>query len=522
MKVKRAFAALLALTMLVGGGGLTSQQTYAATESITVVLDDICTGGSYTTKSVTNGSIIESESRCVHGHNMKHWYDAETGLSGEGGYAYQGSWSGDRCGGPEVKVVKMESTAPTRTMYKASVKNTTGLDITFSISPSYKGGQYIVYGSDIRVGFSCKTHAPIVINGTTYDAYNGSAYVEPGKLVGGLYVSLGTTSGTANAYLKSGTTKSTHAASKCSHGGMVITGEHKDVHTSSGSTTYYDKDGNAIGGSGYTSHKCSACGASWGGGGGSINSDYEGDVYDENGHKTGYVTGSSSNGNYYGTDFTYLKGGYSYSSGNSASAGTACFTATISTCTTHNYMGEHYYCNTHGYVGESSTCTYCTSGGSYSNATYNYEGNSPTFPAFKNTIVTDSTCSAYPNYLSIVPGKSVIVNMTNYPGVYRYTVKNDAGVLVKGGTSSESTFSYTMPTSNVTVNIEQGLAVSFAQTSYSVEKGTTVLAQATASPSSATISYSSNNTNVASVNASSGVVTGNGAGSCTITATAVI
>lgn len=67
-----------------------------------------------------------------------------------------------------------------------------------------------------------------------------------------------------------------------------------------------------------------------------------------------------------------------------------------------------------------------------------------------------------------------------------------------------------------------GLAVSFSQSSYSVEKGATVTASATASPSTATKSFSSNKTTVFTVGSSNGVITGVGAGSGTLTVTATL
>lgn len=67
-----------------------------------------------------------------------------------------------------------------------------------------------------------------------------------------------------------------------------------------------------------------------------------------------------------------------------------------------------------------------------------------------------------------------------------------------------------------------GLAVSFSQSSYSVEKGATVTASATASPSTATKSFSSNKTTVFTVGSANGVITGVGAGSGTLTVTATL
>lgn len=477
----------------------------------------MCTAGSYTTKSVTNGSVIDTAINCPHGHNAAHWYDAETGISSKNGYAYVGSWSNGSSGGPCIATVPKESTAPTVSLYEAKIINNTGVDISFSLNPTYVAG-YILYSDAITVSWSSKTHAPIVINGDRYDASHGNLSIDASRLIDGLTIRLGTTSGTISALQNTNATTSSHNATKCSVGGVVITGEHKNVSSESSGTTYYDDKGNAIGGSGYTHYKCAACGASWGGGGGSINKDYDGDVYDSSGNKVGYVgTGGSSNGNQIGLDLTYLKGGYSYSSGSSQSISSACYTATISTCDTHHYKGEHYYCSQHGYVGTSPTCKYSTSNNTYYEKAYGYSGNSPTFPAFRNTIKTDSTCAAHLDYLSTIPGHNVSVTVTKSPGSYRYTITDASGKVISTGTQSSSTFTFAMPPSNATITIEQGQqdqAIVAALSATSIGYGG--IPTLSTSNAKTTLSYTSSNPSVATIS-SSGVITVKGIGTTTIT-----
>lgn len=497
------------------------QVAYAATPVKTIVLDDLCTAGSYTTKSVTNGTVLDVVKTCSHGHNMEHWYDAETGISSENGYAYVGSWSSGTSGGPTVKTVPKESTAPSVALYAVkSFTNNTGVNISFSLTPTYISG-YVLYNDTITVSWSSKTHAPIVISGNNYDAYSGSISVAASTVINSsLTINLGTISGTVTAIKDTTVTTSTHNATKCSVGGMVVTGEHKNVSSTTTNEKYYDSEGNVIGGSSVTSCRCTSCGASWSSGGGGISGDYTGDVYDENGNKTGYVTGGGYSGDKYGIDFTYLVGGYSYSSG-SSSIGNGCYTATISTCETHHYKGEHYYCNTHGYVGTSSICTYSTSNNAYHHKTYGYVGNSPTFPAFRNTIMTDSTCAAYIDYLSTVPGHSVNVTVTRSPGSYRYTVKNTAGTIISTGVSSSNVFTFTMPTSDVTITVEQGQqaqTISLSLSSTSLGYGSTPPTLGVTGAKTA-LSYASSNAAVATIS-NTGAIALKGLGSTTFTVTA--
>lgn len=517
---KKVIAVFTALTLITISPP--AQVAYAANPVKTIVLDDLCTAGSFTGKSVSNGSVIDTSVTCAHGHNMEHWYDAETGLSSEKGYAYQGSWSSGTSGGPRVETVPKESRAPSVDLYAIKgITNNTGVDISFSLTPTYISG-YVLFNDTITIKWSSKTHAPIVISGSNYDAYSGSLSIAASTLINSsLTINLGTTSGTVTAIKDTTVTTSKHNATKCSVGGVVVTGEHKNLKTSGSSETYYDKNGNVIGGSGSTYYNCTSCGASWGGGGGSINSDYKGDVYDKNGNQIGYVgSGSSGGGNPIGLDLTYLVGGYSYSSG-SSSIGNGCYTATISTCETHHYKGEHYYCTTHGYVGTSSTCTYSTSNNAYYHKTYGYVGNSPTFPAFRNTLVTDSTCAAYVDYLSTVPGHSVKVTVIHSPGSYKYTIKNTAGTVISTGVSSSSTFTFTMPTQNVTITVEQGQqpqTISAALSSTTVGYGSTPPTLSVVGAKT-TLSYTSSNSSVATIG-STGAITLKGLGTTTVTVTA--
>lgn len=492
------------------------QVANAATPVKTVLLDDLCTAGSYTTRSVPVGTVIGSQDLCPHGHNAAHWYDAKTGISSKNGYAFERGNSSS----VGIATVPKESTPPTVSLYEAKIINNTGIDISFSLNPSYIAG-YILSDDKVTVSWSSKTHAPIVIDGDRYDASHGNLSIDASRLIDGLTIRLGTTSGTISAMQNTNVTTSSHNATKCSIGGVVVTGKHKDVSSQGSSTKYYDDKGNVIGGSGYTSYKCSACGASWGGGGGSINKDYDGDVYDSSGNKVGYVgTGGSSGGNQIGLDLTYLKGGYSYSSGSSQSISNTCYTATISTCDAHHYKGEHYYCSQHGYVGTSTKCKYSTSNNTYYEEAYGYSGNSPTFPAFRNTIKTDSTCTAHLDYLCTIPGHNVNVTVTKYPGSYRYTITDASGKVISTGTQSSSTFTFAMPPSNATITIELGQleqAITASLSSSTVGYGSRPTLTVTGAKT--TLSHASSNTSVASID-TSGNITLNGLGSTTFTITA--
>lgn len=489
------------------------QVANAATPVATVVLNNLCTAGSYSTKSVPVGTVIGSQTLCPHGHNAAHWYDAKTGISSKNGYAFERGNSSS----VGIATVPKESTPPTVSLYETQIINNTGIDISFSLNPSYIAG-YILSDDKVTVSWSSKTHAPIVIDGDRYDASHGNLSIDASRLIDGLTIRLGTTSGTISAMQNTNVTTSSHNATKCSIGGVVVTGEHKDVSSQGSSTKYYDDKGNVIGGSGYTSYKCSACGASWGGGGGSINKDYDGDVYDSSGNKVGYVgTGGSSGGNQIGLDLTYLKGGYSYSSGSSQSISNACYTATISTCDAHHYKGDHYYCSQHGYVGTSTKCKYSTSNNTYYEEAYGYSGNSPTFPAFRNTIKTDSTCTAHLGYLCTIPGHNVNVTVTKYPGSYRYTITDASGKVISTGTSSSSSFTFTMPPSNVTITIEQGQQ---DQTIVAALSATSIgyggIPTLSTSNAKTTLSYTSSNPSVATIS-NSGVITVKGIGTTIIT-----
>lgn len=514
---KRIIAAVVAFSL-----SLISppQITHAAEDTKTIVLADLCTDGSYESKSVSNGTQLVSSQRCKHGHNMPHWYDAATGISSENGYAYQGSWHSQTGGGLTIETVPKEKTPPTATLYKYhDIQDNTGLGVKFNVTPLYDG--YVDGSHNVTVSWSCNTHAPMVLFGGQYDAKGSGTTVSGRNLCFGQQVAtLGVVSGIASARASSHVTTTSHKASACSGSTVVVTGSHKSQRvTSSSNNNYYDDKGNIIGGSGSTSYKCDACGATWSNGGGGINKDYTGDVYDEHGHKVGYTGSSSGNGVSYGLDLNYLVGGYSFST---SSISNSCYTATQKPCNTHHWSGDHYYCDEHGYVGTDSKCTYATSGYLFTATEYDYRGVNAVLPVFNNKLSMDSTCAGFLDYKAVSPGHAVKVIMTKSPGSYKYTVKNDTtGAVVASGISSNSSFSYNMPESDVTITIEPGQVAQIIRAALSASSigygATTPTLSVT--DAKTTLSYTSSNPAVATVN-SDGSLTIKGLGTTTLTVTA--
>lgn len=431
----------------------------ATTDTISLMLNDLCTEGSYTTQTIYGGqygttaigAYLRNEVFCKHGRNAPHWYDSATGISSSKGKATQ---TRNSDGVPQVTVVAKESSAPTITLYKMQeISNFTGQSIRTMISGDVYNG-YVYPSGKVSIELSSDTHMPITIKGTKYDGYSTTLTGLGSVLTSSFTVNLGVVNGTVQ--LEADTTGySYHEADVCPIN-VRYTGSHSMETTTTGTKLYYDVNHNVIGSVASLTHKCKNCGYSYSSSQGNLDKDYTGNVYDSNGNLIGYVDPSGSVSDHIGIDFSYLQKGYSYSSQPQVSSN-GCVTASVYPCTDHHYVGAHYYCSEHGYIGTNKYCYYSSSGALiYDAPEYGYSGPASEIFVSKNTLMTDATCDAYVNYLSTYPGKQVTCTVTRFPSTYKYTVTGDSGTVYTTGYSTANTFAYEMPTEPVTITVEQG------------------------------------------------------------------
>ena len=435
----------------------------STTDTMTLTLKYLCTEGSHTITSIKGGqsgteslgSYISNAKLCPHGHNAEHWYDTATGISSVKGYAEQ--YTDSNKPAPQVREVSRETSAPTVTLYKVAADlNQTGQLLSIDYSGSYVYNDYVLPNGKIKLTFSSPTHMPILFNGISYDGYSSSTTVLGFNLYGSSasYITLGQVNGTVQ--LEADTTGySYHEADVCPIN-VQYTGSHSMDTGAASTTLYYDQNHIVIGQKTNITYSCKNCGYSYSNTTGSLDNDYTGNVYDSNGNIVGYVDPSGFSSDQIGIDFSYLQEGYSYSSQPQVFSN-GCVTASVYPCTDHHYIGSHYYCSTHGYIGTNKYCYYSSSGALIYNAPeYGYSGPASEIFVSKNTLVVDSTCDAYVNYLSTYPGKQIICTVTRFPSTYKYSVTGDSGTVYASGYSSTSTFSYEMPSEPVTVSIERG------------------------------------------------------------------
>lgn len=470
----KLFSVLVCFSLCMAVPCITATVVHAA-EIVTINCNKRCEGGSvqYTSEGqhgewhykITGGT------KCEHGSYKEHNYDSSTELSAgvfddvsvsSDGHSIAFSSTGSPFA-PRIVAIKT-TLVEAKSTIEADLASK-GITATITSLQAPTNGSYYVYGMNYSIAWKSNTHAPISVGGISLDDDNKLLDLYSGTLeVNGMNILTPITCNTSalnnlqfEAYQNLSSTRHTCTASTCPTGDAVITGGHKGQYVvSTDSGNYYDNAGKVIGGWSSSHNKCGFCGADWTEGGAGITQGYEGDVFNKDGVNIGHVgsTGTTGSNNKYGPDLTYLRGGYSYSTEPSVSTN-GCYTVTYNPCQKHHMIGTHYYCEEHGYVGFEKEHYWSINKNLYEAEVYGYVGDDKTISVFQSLLSTDTTCSAYLDYVSTVAGHIVTVTMTQKPEKYKYTVITASGRVIAQAETSASTFSYTMPAEKVTVNIEQ-------------------------------------------------------------------
>lgn len=165
----------------------------------------------------------------------------------------------------------------------------------------------------------------------------------------------------------------------------------------------------------------------------------------------------------------------------------------------HNHTSSHYYDTSYGYDGSASTFTV------YPLTMAAAEGISSTLKVSGAT-ATDAALS----------GKTVTLSLSGAPVGVNYKVTNSA---TQTSQTVASSYSFTMPSEPVTLTIEYALAVNPSPSQINLFVGQSQVITPNQQPSTAVVTYASNNTSIAKVS-STGKVTALSKGSTNITVTA--
>lgn len=470
----KLFSVLVCFSLCMTVPCITTMVAHAA-EIVTINCNQTCAGGSVQCSQESHPGgwhyKITKSTKCEHGSYKEHKYDSSTGLSA--GVFDSVSVSSDghsleftATGSPMApKIVAVKTTlAEAKSTIEANLA-AKGITATITSLQAPTNGAYYIYGMNYSIAWKSNTHAPISVDGISLDAdnklldlYSGTLEVNGRNILTPIeYNTSALNNLQFEAYRNFSSKIYNCTASACPTGDAVITGGHKGQYVvSKDSGNYYDDAGMVIGGWSSSHNKCSSCGADWTEGGAGITPGYEGDVFNKDGVNIGHVgsTGTTGSNNRYGPDLTYLQGGYSYSTEPSVSTN-GCYTVTYNPCQKHHMIGTHYYCESHGYVGFEKEHSWSINKNLYEAEVYGYVGDDKTISVFQSILSTDTTCSAYLDYVSTICGHVVTVTMTQKPEKYKYTVTTASGRVIAQAETSASAFSYTMPAETVTVKIEQ-------------------------------------------------------------------
>lgn len=168
----------------------------------------------------------------------------------------------------------------------------------------------------------------------------------------------------------------------------------------------------------------------------------------------------------------------------------------------HSHSYQHYYDTFYGYDGSSSTFTVYPL----------------TVTSNKNNLTHSLSVSGATATDAALSGRKVTLSLSGAPAGIKYRVTNSATQTSQTVTSS---YSFTMPSEPITLTVEYALAVNPSPSQVNLFVGQESQITPNQQPSTAAVTYASNNTSIAKVS-STGKVTALSKGSTNITVTATL
>lgn len=479
MNIKRSLVISLAALLLVITPPPLTPLVSAESNSISIALNDICTRGYYTIKTIEDHGthLVVDAGACEHGSYATHYYDAVTNATNMYSMQYRG----------ESGLVRDKYSNVT-TIQAKEVNNQTGIPISFTFSPPLYQGKYIIPGTKYTVSWTGDgRHIPIKFLGklnygdttrtTMYDYVLGDSYsgsftaqleslavlkYEPTSSASIISLPNAAESGveTPSSYqnLKLSVTSKLALCPYSTH--PVISGDHPNITTSS-----YGDNASHSGGTNFTCHTCNR---TW---------NYsESDAGSDN-------SSSNSSRKYVYTNHEGLQLSHQFYSSECR------ITYTWEPCPIHGYIGPHAVDEKYNVWGDLAYFTYTDFGltqdvnveidtsfyhskdisaistvdGAYHYAPqFGYSGGAQAKAVVgKISVDTDNICAGYTNYVYAISGTSVtytpvtsvkykykVIDMT-----YTEDVAGKAQRVISEGETSRA-FTFSMPPAEIKIVIE--------------------------------------------------------------------